>query len=236
MGLCIDLAIAKTNKYASRESGDTAEVAERPGGGVSVVVADGQGSGRSAKALSLLVTAKAIALLKDGVRDGAVARAVHDSLFAYRGGQVSATLDIASVDLRSGTLVVARNATAPLIILHDGAVRLIPPDAGPIGLYPLTRPHVTQLPLAAGLTVILVTDGIVGAGTRAGRPVLDLAGRVEGFLPDLGATAIADRLLADAVEQDDGKPADDMTVVALRIHPHEEGPLVRRLAVRVPLP
>ena len=91
MGLQITLAIAKTNKYASRESGDTAELIERPGGGFSVVTVDGQGSGGAAKTLSLLITAKAVSLLKEGVRDGAVARAVHDYLFAYRHGKVSAT-------------------------------------------------------------------------------------------------------------------------------------------------
>ncbi|MEA2594599.1 MAG: hypothetical protein QOF01_1068, partial [Thermomicrobiales bacterium] len=84
MALAIDVAIAKTNKYASRDSGDTAEVVERPGGGVSVVVVDGQGSGPAAKTLSMLLSSKAVSLLKEGVRDGAVARAVHDSLFAFR--------------------------------------------------------------------------------------------------------------------------------------------------------
>src|SRR3712207_7046255 len=35
---------------------------------------------RAAKSLSLLITSKAVALLKEGVRDGAVARGVHDYL------------------------------------------------------------------------------------------------------------------------------------------------------------
>ena len=60
MGILIEAAVAKTNKYASRESGDTVEIVERPTGGISVIVADGQGSGRAAKALSLLVTARAV--------------------------------------------------------------------------------------------------------------------------------------------------------------------------------
>src|SRR6187401_2723332 len=102
MRLTLELGIAKINKYASRESGDTAEVVERPGGGLSVVVVDGQGSGAAAKALSMLLTAKAVSLLKEGVRDGAVARAVHDTLLAYRGGKVSASLDILSADLKHG--------------------------------------------------------------------------------------------------------------------------------------
>ncbi len=169
MGLVIDLAIAKTNKYASRESGDTAELVERPAGGLSVVMADGQGSGKAAKSLSLLVTSKAVSLIKEGVRDGAVARGVHDYLFAYRHGQVSATLDILSVDLRSGTLVVTRNAAAPMLLARGGRFELVPGCSGPIGLYHLTRPTVTQLPMEPDLRIVLSTDGIPGAGVRDGR-------------------------------------------------------------------
>src|SRR3954453_21768062 len=78
MPLKIDVAVVKTNKYASRESGDTVEIVERPGGGISVIMADGQGSGRAAKSLSLLVTAKVSTLFKEGVRDGGSARAATD--------------------------------------------------------------------------------------------------------------------------------------------------------------
>ncbi|MFN8538506.1 MAG: hypothetical protein U0232_13645 [Thermomicrobiales bacterium] len=76
----IQIAVAKTNKYASSESGDTVELVERPTGGLSVVLVDGQGSGQAAKTISMMVSAKAVSLLKDGARDGAVARVVHDHL------------------------------------------------------------------------------------------------------------------------------------------------------------
>jgi len=107
------LAVAKINKYATAESGDTVEVVERPRGGVSLVMADGQRSGRSAKAISNIVVRKAISLLAEGVRDGAVARATHDYLHLERGGKVSAELTIISVDLVTSTLVISRNARCP---------------------------------------------------------------------------------------------------------------------------
>ena len=56
----IQIAVAKVNKYAVSESGDTLEVIERPTGGLSVVLADGQTSGRGAKAVSMLVVRKVI--------------------------------------------------------------------------------------------------------------------------------------------------------------------------------
>ena len=74
----IKVGMAKTTKYAVSHSGDSAEVAERAQGGISAILADGQGSGKSAKNTSTLVVNKAVTLITDGARDGAVARAVHD--------------------------------------------------------------------------------------------------------------------------------------------------------------
>ena len=101
----IQIAVAKVNKYAVSESGDTLEVVERPGGGLSVVLADGQSSGRGAKAVSMMVVRRVISLLAEGVRDGAAARAASDYLFSERNGKVSSTLNILSVDLSSETVV-----------------------------------------------------------------------------------------------------------------------------------
>ena len=39
----VQFAVAKISKYASSESGDTLEMVERPHGGISFVLADGQG-------------------------------------------------------------------------------------------------------------------------------------------------------------------------------------------------
>ena len=102
----INIAVAKTNKYAVSESGDTLEIVERPNGGVSVVMADGQTSGHGAKVISTMVVRKVISLLADGVRDGAAARAASDYLFTERNGKVTATLNILSVDLQTSTIVI----------------------------------------------------------------------------------------------------------------------------------
>jgi hypothetical protein len=97
----VEVAVAKVGKYATSESGDTLEMVERPQGGISLVLADGQRSGRAAKSISNIVVRKAIALLAEGVRDGAVARAAHDYLRTIRSGKVSATLNIVNVRFQS---------------------------------------------------------------------------------------------------------------------------------------
>ncbi|HET9394579.1 MAG TPA: SpoIIE family protein phosphatase, partial [Nitrospiraceae bacterium] len=173
MPLKIDVAVVKTSMYASRESGDTVEIVERPGGGISVIMADGQGSGRAAKTLSLLVTAKVSALLKEGVRDGASARAANDFLFAMRNGQVSATLDILSVDLKTGTIVITRNSETACYIRTAEGSEVSAGAERPLGIYPRTRPWAAEIPVGPGVRVILVSDGVTNSGRRTGMPPID---------------------------------------------------------------
>jgi serine phosphatase RsbU (regulator of sigma subunit) len=237
VGLLLDIGIAKVNKYASRDSGDTAEVVERPGGGFSIVVVDGQGSGPGSKALSMLLTAKAVMLIKEGVRDGAVARAVHDTLLAYRGGKVSASLDIVSADLKHRSLVLTRNGSSPAIVVRNGAATIVPAEQGAIGLYPFTRPSVSSFPLEAGLQLWVVTDGIIGAGMRWQADHESIESRIESLAnSDLTANDQAASLLTGAIELDRLRPADDMTVATLRVFEDASGRSIRSMQLTIPIP
>lgn len=233
----VDVAIAKSEKYASRESGDTVELVERPSGGFSIVMIDGQGSGRAAKTLSLLLSSKAVALIKEGVRDGVVARATHDYLFAFRHGQVSATLDMLSVDFKTRSVVVTRNAQSPMFLRTSQGVQVVPIDSAPIGVYQWTKPLVRELPIEPGLRIALFTDGVTHSGMRRGAASLDFPAVADEVLREqASAQVIADRLLRIAVERDQGRPFDDIAVVALTIEATEEPESVRRMQAQIPLP
>lgn len=231
----VQIAAAKTNKYAVTESGDTLEVVERPNGGLSVVLADGQTSGRGAKAVSMLVVRKVIGLLAEGVRDGAAARAASDSLYTDKQGKVSATLNIISVDLHTGTLVLTRNNPAPFFIAHGDQVDQISSESSQIGFSRNTRPIITEIPVEPGLVVVIYTDGLVHAGSRVGRP-MDVCTSLTAMLEeqDPSPQSIADALLGEAVTLDDGRPVDDISVVVLKVL-KRRGDAVRRMTVRVPI-
>ncbi len=230
----VNLAVAKINKYASAESGDTVEVIERPKGGLSVVMADGQSSGRGAKSVSNLVVRKVIALLAEGVRDGAAARAASDSLFTDRHGKVSATLNILSIDRLTQTLVITINNPLPVAVLEAGQVSLLPSEARPIGLYFDTRPHIVQLPLQPELIAIAFTDGLMHAGERKGMK-LSLEEELQRLSrQSVEAGFLADGLLQAALALDEGRPVDDISVVVVAVVPHR-GDLIRRMSVRLPI-
>lgn len=229
------VGIAKIRKYATSESGDTVEVVERPKGGLSVVLADGQSSGRGAKWISTLVVRKVITLLAEGVRDGAAARAASDSLYTERGGKVSATLNILSVDNQTKTLVITRNNPAPVIVINNEQLISLEDESLPIGLYRGTRPVINELDLEYGLTTVVFSDGLVHAGSRYGDS-LDvktcLAALHENEEP--APQFIADSLLISALNLDQGRPSDDISVVVMRVMSPAEDE-VRRMTVRLPL-
>jgi serine phosphatase RsbU (regulator of sigma subunit) len=233
----IEVAVAKIGKWATGESGDTLEMIERPRGGFSFVLVDGQRSGRAAKAISNLVARKAITELAEGVRDGAAARAAHDYLYTYKGGRVSATLNILSVDLVTNTLVLSRNSRCPIVIVTpEKGLQVLDEPSESVGLYRGTKPRITELPLEAGTIAVVYTDGLQMAGACS-TPVFDVPAAVKDLSDesDMTARQLADGLLGRALKLDDGRPGDDISVLVLRIARHPEQDDVRRLALRVPI-
>ena len=232
----LQFAVAKVGKYATSESGDTVEMIERPQGGVSFVMVDGQHHGRGAKEISNLVARKAIADLAEGVRDGAVARAAHDYLFTYRQGKVSATLNIVSVDLVTRTIVLARNNQCPTIVVAPSGFRILDQPSNPVGIYARTKPNMTELPLEAETVIVVYSDGLASAGEFNGLP-LDVPALVQDLtaygLAD--AQRIADALLAAALEADDQRPNDDISVIVLAVTNEVVPDGARRMMVRAPL-
>ena len=232
----VQIAVSKIKKYATSTSGDTVEVVERPNGGVSIVMADGQSSGRGAKWVSSFVVRKAITLLAEGVRDGAAARAASDALYTERAGKVSATLNIISVDMQTNTLVITRNNPAPVLLAWDEEIKIFDDTSKPVGYYRDTRPLITEVPLEPGLTVVVFTDGITHAGSRDGRS-MQVDTCLQSILEDRNPTAqeITDTLLEHAVNLDRGRPVDDTSVIALRVNPRTDENKIRRMLVSLPI-
>jgi len=231
----VQIAVSKVNKYASSESGDTLEAIERPNGGLSVVLADGQTSGRGAKAVSMMVVRKVIGLLAEGVRDGAAARAASDTLFTDKQGKVICTLNIASVDLHSGTIVLTRNNPASIFLSRGGKTDCLAAESVPLGTSRDVRPVITEIEIETDLTIVIYTDGLTHAGERRGQP-MDVCEVIHSLLEEQDPTPqeLADSLLNYAVKLDENRPADDISVLVLKVVPRT-GDEVRRMGIRLPI-
>ncbi len=233
----ISVAASKINMWATRESGDTLEMVERPHGGLSFVLVDGQSSGPGAKSLSLQVVRKVISDLAEGVRDGAVARAANDMLYTRRRGKVSATLVILSVELDSRSLLVTRCGNSPVFVRRPaGEVLELDADAPALGFYRHTRPLVELILLEPGLLAVACTDGLIHAGSRSGSEPLYVAEAIEDIWQEQpSAQAVALGLLQRALDLDNGRARDDISVIALHVQTGPpQGP--RHMTVEMPVP
>jgi serine phosphatase RsbU (regulator of sigma subunit) len=232
----LSVAVSKIGKWAVSQSGDTLEMIERPRGGLSLVLADGQSSGPGAKATSIRVVRKVITELAEGVRDGAAARAANDMLHAHRGGRVSATLVILSIEADSQLLVITRCGNSAVYLRYpEREVEALETDVPSLGFYRYARPHVERVNLEPGLLIVACSDGLLHAGQRSGERMDVCAAIEEIWQTSTSARSVAEGLLNQAVELDSGRPRDDISVVALHLKTGaSKGP--RHLQVEMPVP
>src|SRR3954454_17604062 len=215
MGWKIDIASAATHKYAVSKSGDVVDIVERPGGGYGVVLADGQGSGPAGRAIAMMVASQAGRLLQDGARAGVAAMAASDALLHARSGQVSAGLDVVTVD-PGANIEIARFSSNLIAISRDGAWSTLLRAGEPAGRLANQSPEIESVPICDGLTLFLATDGVDQAGSRFGAP-FDILGQIHSTASGLNPEELSKTVLAAAMEADRGRPQDDQSVVAIKV-------------------
>src|SRR5260221_910511 len=147
----------------------------------------------------MMVVRKVISLLAEGVRDGAAARSASDALFTEKHGKVISTLNIASIDLHTNTIVLARNNPVPVYICRGEEIDAHTEESRPLGTSRNVRPVITELAVEAGLNLIIFTDGIIHAGERSGHP-LNVGEKIRSINEDQEPSphAIADSITAHA--------------------------------------
>jgi serine phosphatase RsbU (regulator of sigma subunit) len=158
-----------------------------------------------------------------------------------RSGKVSATLTIVSLDLETETIVISRNSHCPTVVWRAGEITLLDEASESVGIGAWTKPVITELPIAPNTYVVAFTDGVLHAGFRRGLPI-DVPAVVHelasgGTSAAQGrARAIADAILWRAMDHDDGRPADDISVLVIGVLPAQaDADDVRRMSVRFPI-
>jgi serine phosphatase RsbU (regulator of sigma subunit) len=231
----IKIAIAKIDKHGSSNSGDTVEITERPNGGISVVMADGQLNQRDSKAISTLVSHRVIDHISGGIRDGASIRTAASQLFTEYNGGVQANLWVISADLQTNTIIISRNNPIPMLLISEEIVDCLTSASEPIGGRVDVEPTIIELPITPEMTVIAFSDGVFEAGRHL-QQGLDICTTIEALIDEQEPTAkeIAEYLLQRAIRLDEGKPRDDMSIVMLQTSSPPTD-TIRRMSISLPL-
>lgn len=231
----VKVAIAKIKKHGNGISGDTVEVTERPNGGISMVLADGQIEERDSKVTSTMVAHRVLAHISEGVRDGASIRAAASSIFIEHQGKVQANLCVISADLQTNTIIVSRNNALPVFLISEETVDCLSSESERFGSRLDADPTIIELPIQPEMAVVVFSDGVFNAGQH-NQQSMDVCGTLEAFIDEQEPTAyeIADFLLNRAVRLDDGQPKDDMSVIVLQVSSRPTD-TIRRLNISMPL-
>jgi serine phosphatase RsbU (regulator of sigma subunit) len=147
---------------------------------------------------------------------------------------VMSTLNIISADFTTNTLVLTRNNPAPVLIGRNSVIDSLEETSTGIGIRLGSRPVITQLPIEAGLTILVFTDGLTHAGDRTGNQ-LEIESCFQSLLKDeKDAQGVADGLLDAALKLDHNRPVDDISVVVFQVRAHAKD-IIRRVTLSLPL-
>lgn len=231
----IQVSVAKVVRFQSSEGGEQVETMERPNGGLTVVLAEGKLNGQPSETIAKKAVQRLLALIQEGIHDGAATRAVLSKIKTEHHDTAGVKFSILSVDLVTGTIILTKNDSVPVVLIRNGEGELISDYAEQVGYDP-EKPSVYQFDIEKNFTIILFSDGIANSGKDFGHTVR-LSTLVESLFEESTPSVyeIADFVLNQAISRDFGKPHDDMTVIAFQVNPLKSSG-IRKLTVVFPLP
>ena len=149
-------------------------------------------------------------LIKAGIGFDTSLKIVNSALVVKSGDESLATVDMAVLDLFSGSLEV-RKAGAPITILRkNGQARRVDAPSLPVGILNETRFAKANEILEEGDLLVMMSDGALAAGDEW---VCESVEQWQGQ----DAQDLADELVASAVARRSDGHDDDITVVVMRM-------------------
>lgn len=213
----IEAAISKIDRHASSEQGNKVEIIERPNGGISIIMAEGKLNGKRSKALTMKAVHDVLSEISDGLNDGASVRLVLTRIRNEHNEKAHVNISVISCDLQSGTIVITKNNSIPVLVYENGECRFLPlTNNSEIDRF---DPVVYQFEFKPEQTFILISQGLQLAGNHY-ENTIDLTTAVDSIYDndeEPNVQNVSDTLLKQAIAFDGGRPRDDMTVIVLKV-------------------
>ena len=208
--------VAAQKKSGETVSGDAGTYFKRPDGKLYLLLCDGMGSGPEANRESSLAVRLLEQLLQAGVSAGHALTTLSSAL-ALRGEETGGftTVDLLQIDLFTGEGELFKLGAAPTYVKKGEGVQRLSGSSLPAGLAEGQGSALDRFPLrlAPGDCVLMVSDGICGAGDDGW-----LKERLERFAP---ADSPKD-LARDLITHSPVDATDDRTALVVRIQRRPE--------------
>ena len=203
--------VASIKKEGETASGDTHSVIKIDERHFMVALSDGMGSGEYARRIS----ESTISLLESFYRakmPSDLVLSTVNKLLTFNKEESFACVDIAVVDLNSGTADIVKIGAPVGFILSDNTVKVLENASLPLGILDALHPDSAEYTLNENDVLLFISDGIADAfGSTT-----DLYETLR-TVPMHNPQQLADCLLQRALNAYGGIAKDDMTAVAVRL-------------------
>jgi PAS domain S-box-containing protein len=202
--------------------GDFYDVFERREGSWAFEIGDVSGKGAEAAAVTALArhTVRTASLQRLTPRE--LLQTLNDALLLQRAGSEFCTVCLAGLELElegaTGRLTVALGGHPPALVLRaDGRVEAHGTPGTLLGVFRDPDVRETETTLEPGDTVLLYTDGVTEAGPTGEEIGEDGLTELLAGLRGLSPEEIVDAVEQAAVDAQQGKPRDDIALVAFAL-------------------
>jgi stage II sporulation protein E len=180
-----------------------------------IILSDGMGTGKRAAADSVMCCSLTVGMLRSGFSADAILKMINAAMLVRSGEESIATLDIAEVNLYSGTVRFLKAGAGFSIAMRKMKMLKIEKPSLPVGILRQIAFEKIDLQLFDGDTLVLMTDGVTQEAVTMWREILKSA-------TDYDGNELADKLAKTAHLHMPQNECDDITVATATIVLNEE--------------
>ena len=127
-----------------------------------------------------------------------------------------ATLDVAILDLYAGNMEFMKNSACPTFIKNKNTVNVVKSISLPAGILDKIDLALYDKDLEDGDIIVMCTDGILESNMEYENKEIWIKNMLEELQTD-NAQKIANIILKESIDNNFGKPKDDMTVIVAKV-------------------
>ena len=174
------------------------------------------GSGKNAKKSSNMAIAMLNRLLSSGFDKDTSLRLINSVLSSINEEDMYATLDIAIFDLYAKNLEFIKNGACPTFVKNKRNVQILKSVSLPTGILNDIDLVVYDKDLNQGDILVMCSDGIIESSEEYTNKELWLKFLLEEIEIE-EPQKIADIILSESIDNNYGRPKDDMTVIVAKV-------------------
>ncbi len=212
----LQTGIARTKKDTSIISGDVTSQVALEDGQYMLAISDGMGSGPEARKNSKIAISMLERLLSTGFDKENSIKLINSNLLNTTEEEMYATLDIEILDLYAGKVEFLKNGASPTYIKRGKKVSMIESNSLPAGIINNVKIDTYDKDLKDGDIIVMCSDGIIESNKEYANRKLWLQHLLEEIQTDI-PERIANIILKESIDNDFGKPQDDMSVIVVKV-------------------